>query len=120
LVRLVQQSPIGMALALGLLVGLATCCAWSAGRTARRYGFGKTERLAWSWVALLLGPAGLVTLWLLRDWPVRERCTACGKWRPVTLANCPSCGQTVAPSTVTGTEILQQRAETPLPLAGTP
>lgn len=111
LVQLCRASPQGMGLVFTLLLGTAAVCGWSAGRTARKYGFTARARRAWQWVAILLGPAGLVTLWFLRDWPAREACPSCGSRRPVTCDRCPHCGQTVAPPTATGTEILIAEAQ---------
>jgi hypothetical protein len=89
-----------------ILLATALACAALATRTARRYGFDRRTRRAWQWTAFLLGPAGLVTLWFLHDWPAREQCRSCGARRPVTLDACPFCRQPAPSPVPNGTEIL--------------
>jgi hypothetical protein len=91
---------------MAVLITSALLCGWSAGRTARRYGFDNRTRRIWQWTAGLFGPAALLTLWFLRDWPARETCRACAKKRPVNRDECPHCGATFAPPAEIGTEIL--------------
>jgi hypothetical protein len=95
-----------MLIPLAVLVGSALFCLWSAGRTARRYGFDRRTRQVWQWAAALLGPAGLLTLWFLRDWPAFEKCPACAIRRPVDRDVCPRCGAHSASPLADGTEIV--------------
>ncbi len=103
-VRLSQKSPGIMLLVMLILAGVTAGCGWSANRTTRRYGFDNRARRAWVWVAILFGPAGLVTLWFLRDWPALEACPACTLRRPVNRDACPRCGENFAPPLANGTE----------------
>lgn len=104
--RLFRALPLGMLLPTAVLLASALGCRWSAGRTARRYGFDARTRRTWQWTAGLFGPAALLTLWFLRDWPARERCRACSARRPVDQERCPQCLAPAAPAPVDGTEIL--------------
>jgi hypothetical protein len=55
---------------------------------------------------MLLGPAGLLTLWFLRDWPSFELCATCQKKRPVDLGACQYCGELAPKPSANGREIL--------------
>ncbi|HEY2250487.1 MAG TPA: hypothetical protein VGH74_05485 [Planctomycetaceae bacterium] len=105
-IRLFRNLPRGMLLATAVLLSSALCCGWSAGRTARRYGFDRRTRLVWQWTAVLLGPAALLTLWFLRDWPAFEKCPACAHRRPVDRDLCPRCAAPAATPLANGTEII--------------
>jgi hypothetical protein len=111
LVRLWQRAPEGMLLVMTVFLGMTAFCGWSARRTARKYGFDVRARRAWQWIAILFGPAGLLTLWLLRDWPAMEVCSACRRRRPVNRDNCPQCGARFAAPQKNGTEILMTARE---------
>jgi hypothetical protein len=104
--RLFRRMPTQMSLVAAILIGSALFCGWSAGRTARRYGFDVRTRRAWQWTAAALGPAALLTLWFLRDWPALEKCLACSNRRPVDRELCPHCGAPAAPPRSDGTEII--------------
>jgi hypothetical protein len=95
-----------MLIPLAVLVGSSLFCFWSAGCTARRYGFDRRTRRVWQWTAGLLGPAGLLTLWFLRDWPAFEKCPACANRRPVDRDACPRCGALTTRPVSDGTEII--------------
>lgn len=82
---------------LGWMTVITAICVVSAMRTARRYGFSIQTRRIWQGIALCLGPAGLLTLWFLRDWPACEVCEACRMKRPVNLETCPNCGKSAQP-----------------------
>lgn len=104
--RLFRAWPLGMLIPLAVLVGSSLFCFWSAGRTARRYGLDRRTRRVWQWTAALLGPAGLLTLWFLRDWPAFEKCLACPNRRPVDRDVCPRCGAHSTSPPADGTEII--------------
>jgi len=106
LVRLWRDSPTGTMIALVILAASAAGSVWSARRTVRRYGLERRARIAWTSISLLFGPAGLFTLWCLRDWPALETCANCRKLRPVDRDECPNCGEPVAPPVETGAEIV--------------
>jgi hypothetical protein len=106
LVWMLRQYPAETILLLAALFAGASFSRWSAGRTARRYGFDAPTRRAWQWTAFLLGPVGLVTLWLLRDWPALETCSVCSHRRPVDRETCPHCAQPAPRPLTNGTEII--------------
>jgi hypothetical protein len=104
--KVARLDPGGALVVTGLLIAMTALCVWSARRTAGRYKLDNRTRRVWLLVSLLLGPAGLLTLWLLRDWPARERCPACSQRRPVTLAACPHCSARAPEPGLNGTEII--------------
>ena len=104
--RLFRALPRGMIIPTVVLICSSLFCFWSAGRTARRYGFDRRTRQIWQWTAALLGPAALLTLWFLRDWPAFEKCTACSSRRAVDRDVCPRCGARAALPPADGTEII--------------
>ncbi len=73
----------------------------------RRFGFGRGKTLAWIVTNLLLGPAGVVVMLSLNDWPAREVCAACGKSRLVGRRECTSCGAALPPPALDGREIFE-------------
>ena len=72
---------------------------------ARRYAFGWRAVIWWTVGGLLLGPAGLLTLLALREWPARITCESCGRKRLVDRASCEHCGEAFPPCKPTGIEI---------------
>jgi hypothetical protein len=61
----------------------------------------------WGWVvlAIVCGPAALLSFVAFNRWPRRGRCPACGKPRPLEMAECPHCRQPWPAPGRTGTEI---------------
>jgi hypothetical protein len=106
-VRILQYDPLELVAPIAVMLFISIACALIARRTARKYGFTKSERRWWIALAALLGPAGLLALYCLRPWPVREPCHLCGEPRPVDLAACPVCKSAPEPVRRDGTEILQ-------------
>jgi len=104
--RLFRVLPRGMLIPTAVLLGSSLFCFWSAGRTARRFGFERRTRQIWQWTAALLGPAALLTLWFLHDWPAFEKCTACSSRRAVDRDVCPRCGAHAPDPPADGTEII--------------
>jgi hypothetical protein len=104
--RLFRGLPREMLIPTAVLLGSSLFCGWSAGRTARRYGFDRRTRQVWQWSAALLGPAALLTLWFLRDWPAFEKCTACSSRRAVDRDICPRCRAHAPLPPADGTEII--------------
>jgi hypothetical protein len=101
-----SQDPLTFISVTTIIVALSLLSGWLAGRTTRRYGFAKTERRWWIALAILLGPAGLLALYSVREWPVREPCGVCGEPRAVDLVNCPKCDSGLEPPVQDGTEII--------------
>ena len=98
--------PLAILIALAGVILLSALSGWLAYRTAGLYGFTKGETRWWLSLALLLGPAGLLTLLCLRAWPVRQICHACGKLRPADRALCVNCESAAEAPPRDGTEIL--------------
>ena len=84
----------GMSVALTLLIG-------------RRCGFGWRKTLGWSGANFVLGPAGVVAMLGLNEWPPRETCVHCGRLRPVDRRDCPHCQAALPPSPRDGWEIFE-------------
>jgi hypothetical protein len=85
----------------GLLAALATFI------LGRRYGFTMHQRLAWTAINLLIGPAGVVVMAAIYQWPAREICPACQSTRFSGLRECSSCGAQLAPADSDGREIFE-------------
>jgi hypothetical protein len=86
-----------------LLSGLA--CAALTLALARRYAFGRGATVVWTASNFLLGPAGVLTMLAVREWPAREACPACGRRRVVDRERCPACAAPPALPAADGTEI---------------
>lgn len=89
----------------GLILLSALVCALACFLLARRYSFSLAGRLAWSLCGLLFGPAGLLLMLAVQDWPARVACPKCDKPRVVTRDACEHCGVPHAPPAPDGTEI---------------
>jgi hypothetical protein len=91
-----------------VLVGLvAVACAVATVVLARRYAWGRVGRWGWAVFNFLVGPAGLLLLWSLRDWPARLPCPACGKKRVVDREHCERCRAAFPQPATDGTEIFE-------------
>jgi hypothetical protein len=73
----------------------------------RRYGMSAGKGALWTVGCLLIGPAGLVTLAGLDEWPAREVCAACGGKRLGGRQTCPACGAGLPAETQDGREIFE-------------
>jgi hypothetical protein len=80
---------------------------------ARRCGFSRTKTVAWSLANLLLGPAGVVVMLGLNDWPASETCAACGRARPAARRLCPWCRAPLPPPGRDGREIFDPADDAP-------
>ena len=74
---------------------------------ARRCGLGATKAALWTIAALLLGPAAVVVMLGLNEWPARESCAACGRRRFVGRRHCPACRAAPPPPAFDGREIFE-------------
>ena len=77
-------------------------------RRLRKYPFSRSEKIAWRFLMLLMGPGALLALYSLYDWPAKELCPACGKMRVVNRENCEFCGAPFTPPAPTGKEIFEK------------
>jgi hypothetical protein len=91
--------------ALILLSGVA--CALVCFLLACRYAFSRAGRIGWSLYGLLFGPAGLLLMLALQEWPARIACPRCCKLRVVTRDTCEHCGAVHAAPAPDGTEIFE-------------
>jgi hypothetical protein len=107
----------GVLLAYRALIGLsALASALVCFLLARRYAFSRAGRLAWSLGGLLFGPAGLLLMLAVQDWPARVACPKCRKPRVVTRDTCEHCGAAHAAPTEDGTEVFEADAALALPV----
>lgn len=81
--------------------------AWLLGA---RYAMSTGRRAAWAAASLALGPASIVAMIAVNTMPVRERCAACGSWRPIARPQCPRCAATPPPAVRDGREIFEPAA----------
>jgi hypothetical protein len=74
---------------------------------SRRCGFSTAKTAGWTAANVLLGPAGMIVMLGLNEWPARERCASCGGKRLVGRRECPYCGAMLEPPTIDGREIFE-------------
>ncbi len=79
----------------------------------RRYAFSRPHRLGWALCGLLWGPAGLLLLLALQEWPARIPCPKCRRPRVVTRDLCEHCGAAHAAPAPDGTEIFEPALAAP-------
>jgi hypothetical protein len=73
----------------------------------QRYATSKTSRIGWAVFHLLMGLPGLWAYVCARDWPTREKCSACGKPRNVEHAHCEHCHAPFPAPEKNGVEIFE-------------
>jgi hypothetical protein len=100
-------SPFLVASFLALAVSIVVCTVLTLW-IARRYAFSRQARNWWALLAFLGGPAALLLLAALRDWPARENCSACGQKRVVDREECEHCGAPYPAPVADGTEIYER------------
>ena len=105
--RILMREPRATLPIVAVIVLLSLFSGWLARRTARRYGFAKRERIWWIAIAVLIGPAGLLSLFCLRDWPLRQSCHTCKQLSPIDRGVCIHCDAELESPPLDGTEILQ-------------
>jgi hypothetical protein len=91
----------------------ATACALVCFLLARRYAFSRARRVGWALCGFLFGPAGLLLMLCLQEWPARVACPSCRKARVVTRDTCEHCGALHAAPAPDGTEVFEEPAEAP-------
>jgi hypothetical protein len=99
----------------GLILLSALVCALTCFLLARRYSFSRSGRLGWALSGLLFGPAGLLLMLAIQEWPARVACSGCRKPRVVTRDTCEHCGARHALPQSDGTEIIEPSVTTPSP-----
>jgi hypothetical protein len=90
---------------------LALVCSVIGWTLARRYNFSTTASIGWTLFIFLLGIAGLLTFMCVQEWPVREICTNCKKFRAVDRESCEHCEAPFSPPEKNGTEIFEPLAK---------
>jgi hypothetical protein len=91
-----------------MLMILSTLSGLAAYALGRAFAFPSSRLLLWAALGLLLGPLGFAVMFLLHDWPARERCSACNRLRVVTRERCEHCSEAFAGPKLDGTEIFEQ------------
>lgn len=93
-------SLFGISLLVSIAVSVLVCVV-----IGRRHAFSRRRIGWWCVVMVLSGPAGLLTMRALLDWPARETCPNCGKKRVVNRDLCEHCDAPFARPERDGTEI---------------
>jgi hypothetical protein len=91
----------------GLIMLSALVCFLTCYLLARRSSFSRTGGFVWSLCGLVFGPAGLLLMLAVQEWPARVTCPKCRKHRVVTRDTCEHCGASHAPPVPDGTEIFE-------------
>jgi F0F1-type ATP synthase assembly protein I len=73
----------------------------------RKFAFTNGRLTTWTVLGFILGPFGFLLMLSLVEWPVRERCPACGRMRVVTHEHCEHCSKPFAPPHPDGTEVFE-------------
>jgi hypothetical protein len=89
------------------MIAAAVASAIATLALSRWYGHGSARTAAWMLGNLLLGPSGVAVLLSLSDRPIRERCPACRRDRPVEQTLCPHCEAPHAAPEQDGREIFE-------------
>lgn len=102
----------------GFMIVSAICCAGLSLLIARRCRFGVARAVGWAVVSLLLGPAGLVVMLGINEWPAREPCVACGRNRLASRRHCTACSAAPAPPAFDGREIFEPTEDVSMATVG--
>jgi hypothetical protein len=95
---------------LALSLFSAAVCALICFLLARRYAFSCGQRIGWALCGLAFGPAGLLLMLALEDWPARLACPSCRRPRRVDRERCEHCGAAHAVPVPDSTEIFEEIA----------
>jgi ABC-type transport system involved in multi-copper enzyme maturation permease subunit len=74
----------------------------------RRYAMPSHITAGWLIFLLVTGVPGLFAFLSVYDWPAKEQCPSCRKWRVVTRTKCEHCGAGFEPPPAVGIEIFEQ------------
>jgi len=83
----------------------AILCAIIGWGLGRRHDFPAGAQVGWVVFHLCFGLPGLLAFLSVQEWPARELCPHCKKFRVVDREKCPHCGADFAPPEKNGTEI---------------
>jgi hypothetical protein len=90
--------------------------AWSLFFAAIALGWARWKGMAWrracAWAGFVFAfnLAGLITFWIVADFPVRVSCPQCGRKRPIEERECPHCQAGWTLPVARGTEIFDDKA----------
>jgi hypothetical protein len=102
------RSPRGLVIGFTALMFLSTTVSTvGCFLLARRCAFSRAGCYGWSLFGLLWGPAGLLLMLSLYEWPARVACPQCHKLRVVTRDTCEHCGAAHAVPPGDGTEVIE-------------
>jgi 4-hydroxy-3-methylbut-2-en-1-yl diphosphate synthase IspG/GcpE len=90
-----------------LMLFSALAAAAACGVLARRYAFSHAAAAGWTSTGLLFGPAGLLLMLAVQQWPARVACPACCRLRVVDREQCEHCGALHTAPAPDGTEIFE-------------
>jgi hypothetical protein len=96
-----------------LILLSALACAAICYLLAGRHAFSRAGRVRWALCGLLFGPAGLLLMLAVHQWPACVICPACRRPRVVTRDTCEHCGAPHGLPAPDGTEIFEPHAATP-------
>jgi len=96
----IEQNPMDALFAVGILLLLIMLTTVIAFRVTHRYAFSTGGRRFWTVAAVFVGPAALLTLLGLHQWPALVPCPSCNKRRCVDHTYCDKCGQPFPPQEV--------------------
>jgi hypothetical protein len=91
----------------GFMIGSAILCAGITLLLAWRCGFSVAKTISWTIGNVLLGPAGVVVMVSVNQWPPREVCPACGGKRLSWRLECSQCGAALPQPQSDGREIFE-------------
>jgi ABC-type transport system involved in multi-copper enzyme maturation permease subunit len=92
----------------------AAICALIGWWLGQRYNFSIKAKVGWGIFILLSGIPGLLAFLAVQEWPAREVCPGCKKFRVVDREKCEHCGADFAPPEPNGTEIFEPLTTDPV------
>ena len=103
-----RASTLPGAAALSLLLAGAALWAAMGWLIPHRYARPRRVAITWAILAGLLGPAALLAMWAMRDWPASQPCPSCGRRRVVDRDTCEHCNAAWPAPVRDGTEIFDE------------
>lgn len=96
---------------LEVMIGSAIVSAVLALLISRRCGMGRLGTIGWVVGCFLFGPAAVVGMLGVIEWPARQKCAACGRARLLDRRDCTRCGTAMPAPAADGREIFEPRDE---------